>query len=250
MAKERTIIPADRPLISGENIATINGQNIIGKNVKDVSTFNIETIDFRWHKVMSRSDDDFSDYNNVPTEEYKYGFPKTQEDFNKIYNIVNNNKSIFYAKHLTATSFNVLCFMEESANIYFAIEPYSEKDTEFSGQYTISLFYDDGTSKTFNDFYITYDGRYPLTFGLNKKLNYSLGKAIAVDAVETVEINTLTDNKIIITSIKPTTAVEGLILSTPYYNGTCWCLTILNKSTSSFNGDLEIIYKPNLIRSE
>lgn len=37
MAKRYTI-PADRPLVSGQNIATINGKSIIGKNVDDINT--------------------------------------------------------------------------------------------------------------------------------------------------------------------------------------------------------------------
>lgn len=73
-------------------------------------------------------------------------------------------------------------------------------------------------------------------------LNYSMGDSVAVDSVKEIAINTLNKSNIIIKSIMPTEEVEGILISQPYYKEGVWHIQIFNKSVSSFNGDLSIIY--------
>lgn len=228
MAKKRIVIPADRPLISGENIATFNGHPIIGKNIGNVEI-----------------------QGQTPIEDLvilNYNEESTSLEVEQINKILRDKSFLLYHDRGKIYLHQILLYkvsnLEPSNTAYVFITNFVSSSTEISS--FITTITNDNTYST-QVFVLDINGFSDLVFSYTKfknikSLNYSLGSAIAVDAVGTVEINTLTYDNAIITSIKPTDAVEGLILSTPYYNGTCWCLTILNKSTSSFSGDLEIKY--------
>lgn len=227
MAKERIVIPADRPLISEENIATLNGKPIIGKNIGNIEIQGQTPIE---NLVVLN----FSDVSKSMTAEQRNKILRDKSFllYNERGNIYLHQTLIYRVSDSGNTTYIFGTDFVVNNNERSSFITNINNDNTYITQ-VINLDIN-GFSELLNSY---------TKFKNIKSLNYSLGAAIAVDAVGTVEINTLTDNKIIITSIKPTTAVEGLILSTPYYNGSCWCLTILNKSTSSFNGDLEIIYR-------
>ena len=72
-----------------------------------------------------------------------------------------------------------------------------------------------------------------------------LSSPIAADSVGVVEFTSFTTREgIIIASVMPLAHdLRGLIfISQPYYSNSRWCVNIYNKSTSAFEGPLEITY--------
>lgn len=228
----RITIPADMPLISGENVSTINGQAIIGKNAKDVDFKVIDVIykdtNYKNVKCIFTNLNIQSFYNK-----YKYSFMIDDTLVFYFYVSVGNEVNTIYIK-----KYNKGDVVFSQINGRYALE----SDESFNNFVVLTKSYSRYTYSTSTDRFIISSGTNSSRFGAYSSLNFSLGSSIAVDAVETISINTLTDSKIIINSIQPTTAVEGLIISTPFYNGTNWCIQIYNKSTASFNGDLKIDY--------
>ena len=222
MAK-RVTIPADRPLISGVNIATINGKDLLRKtNINLLS--NID--DF----ILIAQNKDLSSYYNDTHDK----------------RLIDTTKLVIYYYIDEKSLYIPIQYGIDKTIKYFRVKSFSA-NPQFNGN-TLYLYsggyayqYNSG-SDTFSGNNINNKGNFTKLFTI-KTVQYSLGTAVAADTIGTVEINTLTSNKIVINSIRPTTAVEGLMISQPYYNGTCWCINIYNKSASAFSGELEIIYQ-------
>ena len=260
MAK-RVTIPADRPLISGVNVATINGEALIGKKVNDI--------------VLSAESETVIIEVSYVENNFTISSISKEIKQNDICLIVINYKDdyIMYVMGIAVDSTHIrpVIISAKSEETYYVFTEIPS--LIYNGITNLNLFVGKDVTNEVNLFIMVIIGHHTIPYvnDLNgdsdvilnitaettdfpaerqyilfgqyiNSLNYSLGTSIAVDAVETIVISSLTNQYIVINSIQPTTAVEGLIVSTPFYNGSNWCVQIYNKSTSAFNGDLKIDY--------
>ena len=155
---------------------------------------------------------------------------------------------------LKNTSYLILRIQMEQEELVITRDMYMFKDTyiivgemsQFTYSYITSA--DDGVTVTITKLVISNNvgtmSDFNLAFGTNKEMSSIF--TVSANSVVVVEFNNITSkDSIIIKSVGAgASTMQDLIISQPYYNGTCWCVNVYNNSASErSNVQLEVLYQ-------